>query len=48
LVLARTGETAQSRTIFEALQKSDSTNTYLKVYWFPVIEGINGNGATGT
>jgi len=38
LALVRTGETAQSRTILEALQKSDPTNTYLKVYWFPVIE----------
>jgi eukaryotic-like serine/threonine-protein kinase len=38
LVLARTGETAQSRTILEALEKSEPTNTYLKVYWFPVIE----------
>ena len=38
LALARSGETAQSRTIFEALQKSEPTNTYLKVYWFPVIE----------
>jgi tetratricopeptide (TPR) repeat protein len=38
LALARTGETAQSRTILEALQKSEPTNTYLKVYWFPVIE----------
>ena len=38
LALARTGETAQSRTILEALQKSEPSNTYLKVYWFPVIE----------
>jgi eukaryotic-like serine/threonine-protein kinase len=38
LALARTGETAQSRTILEALEKSEPTNTYLKVYWFPVIE----------
>ncbi len=38
LVLARSGEAAQSRTILEALQKSEPTNTYLKVYWFPVIE----------
>jgi tetratricopeptide (TPR) repeat protein len=38
LVLARSGENAQSRTILEALQRSDPTNTYLKVYWFPVIE----------
>jgi serine/threonine protein kinase/Flp pilus assembly protein TadD len=38
LALARVGETAQSRAIFEALQKSDPTSTLLKVYWFPVIE----------
>jgi serine/threonine protein kinase/Flp pilus assembly protein TadD len=38
LALARTGEAPQSRTILEALQKSEPTNTYLKVYWFPVIE----------
>jgi len=39
LALARSGETSQSRTILEALQKSEPTNTYLKVDWFPVIEG---------
>jgi eukaryotic-like serine/threonine-protein kinase len=38
LALARSGETAQSRAILESLQKSEPTNTYLKVYWFPVIE----------
>jgi tetratricopeptide (TPR) repeat protein len=38
LALARTGETAQSKTLLDALQKSEPTNTYLKVYWFPVIE----------
>jgi hypothetical protein len=38
LALAGSGETVQSRTILEALQKSEPTNTYLKVYWFPVIE----------
>jgi tetratricopeptide (TPR) repeat protein len=38
LALARTGEASQSRTIVEALQKSDPTDTYLKVYWFPAIE----------
>ena len=38
LALARTGETSQSRTILEALQKSEASNTYLKVYWFPLIE----------
>jgi eukaryotic-like serine/threonine-protein kinase len=38
VALARTGETAQSRTILEALHKSESSNTLLKVYWFPVLE----------
>ncbi len=38
LVLARSGDVARSRTILEALQKSEPTDTYLKVYWFPVIE----------
>ena len=38
LALARSGETVQSRTLFEALQKSEPSNTLLKVYWFPVIE----------
>ncbi len=38
LALARSAETAQSRTILETLRKSEATNTYLKVYWFPVIE----------
>jgi eukaryotic-like serine/threonine-protein kinase len=38
LALVRTSETAQSKTIFDSLQKSDASNTYLKVYWFPVID----------
>jgi serine/threonine protein kinase/tetratricopeptide (TPR) repeat protein len=38
LALARTGETSQSRTILEALEKSEPSNTFLKVYWFPVLE----------
>jgi serine/threonine protein kinase/tetratricopeptide (TPR) repeat protein len=38
LGLARAGETAQSRAILEALEKSEPSNTVLKVYWFPVIE----------
>jgi len=37
LALARSGETVQSRALFEALQKSEPNNTLLKVYWFPVI-----------
>ncbi len=38
VALARTGETSQSKAILDALQKSEPSNTYLKVYWFPVIE----------
>ncbi len=38
IALARTGETSQSTSILESLQKSEPSNTYLKVYWFPVIE----------
>jgi len=38
LALARAGETSQSRTMLQALQKAEPTNTILKVYWFPVIE----------
>jgi eukaryotic-like serine/threonine-protein kinase len=38
VVLARSGDTGQSKTMLEALRKSEPTNTYLKVYWFPVIE----------
>ena len=41
VALARTGETAQSKAMLEALRKSDPVNTYLKVYWFPVIEAAN-------
>jgi eukaryotic-like serine/threonine-protein kinase len=38
LALARSGETVQSKAILETLQKSESTNTILKVLWFPAIE----------
>jgi serine/threonine protein kinase/Flp pilus assembly protein TadD len=38
VALARTSETSQSKTMLEALQKSEPSNTYLKVYWFPVVE----------
>ncbi len=38
LALARAGETTQSKTLLEGLEKSEPGNTYLKVYWFPVIE----------
>jgi serine/threonine protein kinase/tetratricopeptide (TPR) repeat protein len=38
VALARAGETTQSRALLEGLQKSDPSNTFLKVYWSPVIE----------
>jgi tetratricopeptide (TPR) repeat protein len=38
LALARAGETSQSKAILEGLKKSEPNNTYLKVFWFPVIE----------
>ena len=38
VALARSGETTQSKALLEGLQKSESTNTYLKVFWFPVME----------
>jgi serine/threonine protein kinase/tetratricopeptide (TPR) repeat protein len=38
LVFARAGEIAKARAIVDALKKSESTNTFLKVYWLPVIE----------
>ncbi|HMK22251.1 MAG TPA: tetratricopeptide repeat protein, partial [Terriglobales bacterium] len=38
LVLARAGEVTQAKAMLDALKKSESGNTYLKVYWFPVIE----------
>ncbi|HEV7220931.1 MAG TPA: hypothetical protein VGN39_18820 [Terriglobales bacterium] len=38
LALIRAGEFSQSKAILESLKKSESTNTFLKVYWFPVLE----------
>jgi hypothetical protein len=38
LALARGAEMTQSRSLLEGLKKSEPTNTYFKVYWFPVIE----------
>jgi eukaryotic-like serine/threonine-protein kinase len=41
-VLARSGETAQSRSILESLEKSEATNTVFKVLWFPMIDAAMG------
>ncbi|MBV8893396.1 MAG: hypothetical protein JO266_15740 [Acidobacteria bacterium] len=38
LALARAGDTAHAKTMFEALRKAEPTNTILNLYWFPVIE----------
>jgi eukaryotic-like serine/threonine-protein kinase len=38
VALARIGEVAQSKQILESLERSEPGNTYLKVYWFPVVE----------
>jgi eukaryotic-like serine/threonine-protein kinase len=38
LALARAGDSSQAQTIMAALKKSEPSNTFLKVYWFPVIE----------
>jgi eukaryotic-like serine/threonine-protein kinase len=38
LTLARVGETARAKALVEQLEKSDGTNTLLKLYWFPTIE----------
>ena len=38
LTLARAGEAARAKAIVEQLEKSDGTNTMLKLYWFPTIE----------
>jgi len=39
VVFARSGDAAQAKTMLEAMEKAEPTNTLLKVYWFPVIEG---------
>ena len=36
--LARVGEGGGSKALIAQLQKSDGTNTMLKLYWFPTIE----------
>jgi len=38
LAFARSGETAQAKTMLEEMRKAEPTNTILKIYWFPVIE----------
>jgi ATP/maltotriose-dependent transcriptional regulator MalT len=37
LVFARSGDTAQARTLADELEKTYPTNTTLKLYWFPIV-----------
>jgi serine/threonine protein kinase/tetratricopeptide (TPR) repeat protein len=49
LTLARAGEASRAKAIVEQLQKTDGTNTMLKLYWFPTIEasiGLNAGNAS--
>jgi serine/threonine protein kinase/tetratricopeptide (TPR) repeat protein len=38
MTLARAGDTSRAKKIVDELEKSDSTNTMLKLYWFPTIQ----------
>ena len=37
MTLARIGETARAKAIVEQLEKTEATNTMLKLYWLPTI-----------
>jgi serine/threonine protein kinase/predicted Zn-dependent protease len=48
LALARVGDTARSRALVEELEKSNPTNTVLKLYWLPTLTAaieVNGGNA---
>ena len=38
MTLARVGETAKAKAIAEQLEKSEASNTVLKIYWLPTIK----------
>jgi len=38
LTLARAGDTARAKAMVEQLEKSDSSNTVLKIYWLPTLK----------
>jgi serine/threonine protein kinase/tetratricopeptide (TPR) repeat protein len=38
LALARGGDAAKAKTLLDAAEKAEPTNTLLKVYWFPLID----------
>jgi len=49
LTLARLGETARAKTMLDELEKSDASNTVLKLYWVPTLRAAialnSGNSA---
>jgi eukaryotic-like serine/threonine-protein kinase len=48
LASARAGETARAKTIVEQLEKSDASNTVLKIYWLPTLKAaieLNGGNS---
>ena len=51
LTLARAGDTARAKSIVEQLEKSEATNTMLKLYWLPTIHAaieLSGGNASQT
>ncbi|PYX67725.1 MAG: hypothetical protein DMG72_24745 [Acidobacteria bacterium] len=38
LTLARVGDTGRAKAMVEELEKSDSSNTVLKIYWLPTLK----------
>ncbi len=48
LASARAGDTARAKTIVEQLEKSDPSNTVLKIYWLPILKAaieLNGGNS---
>jgi serine/threonine protein kinase/Tfp pilus assembly protein PilF len=48
LTLARVGDTARAKTMVEQLEKSDPSNTVLKLYWLPTLKAaieLNGGNS---
>ena len=41
MTLARAGETARAKAIVDQLEKSEATNTMLKIYWLPTIKAAS-------
>ena len=49
MALARAGESARAKMIVEQLEKSEATNTMLKIYWLPTIKAaieLNGGNSS--